>query len=496
MRIFLQRGSAKGYVENVKKTLASSLSPEKLARLVEILAKAEAEEEVQDILAGGGKVYAWGSKRYARNEIHKMQPGAVVVFLVRGDPKYYGVVTRVLGDEIELPVRQGLSSELWQDDVWEYIWFMEDVRPPAPSTEELEGYLGRRLDNTFFGGGSFRGMDLRDAPHESGRNLLRFLETGEGPKVTITREDEEDPEIARMRKLLAEKKQLILYGPPGTGKTYMAMKLAKEVAEEDTISIVQFHPSYSYEEFVVGLKPMVEEGQLSFRPVDGAFKRLCDRARENPDRPYVMVVDEINRGNIPKIFGELLLLLEYRDKEVHLPYVPSDETWGIPVNFFLIGTMNTADRSIALIDVALRRRFYFVEMTPDYELLEGWLMERSTEEMAHLVVKLLQTMNARITRLVDRHHEIGHTYFMRDGMDWPKLRTVMYHEVIPLLEEYFYNEPQQLLAVLGPGFIVEPREEVELGGSFYVLVPNREISEFRDAIDLLLSYQASSLLRP
>ena len=485
-----------GYLENIKKTLASSLSSEKLARLIQILAEAETEEDAQKLLSEGGVVYAWGSKRYARNEIHKMRPGDVVIFIVKGDPTYYGRVTRVLEDGIDLPVRQEISKELWQDDAWEYIWFMEDVRPPASTTRDLEGYLGRRLDNTFFGGGSFRGLDLRDASNKSEEDLLRFLETGEGPQVKITDGEEEDAEIARMRKLLVEKKQLILYGPPGTGKTYKAIKLAKDVAEEDAISIIQFHPSYSYEEFVVGLKPVVEEGQLSFRPVDGAFKRLCDRAREDPDRPYVMVIDEINRGNIPKIFGELLLLLEYRDQKVSLPYVPSDEAWGIPENVLLIGTMNTADRSIALIDVALRRRFYFAEMAPDYELLEGWLMERSTEEMAYLVVKLAQTMNARITRLVDRHHEIGHTYFMRDGMDWPKLRTVMYHEVIPLLEEYFYNEPHQLLAVLGPGFIVEPREEAELGGSFYIKLPNLETSEFRDAINLLLSHQTNSLRPP
>ena len=195
---------------------------------------------------------------------------------------------------------------------------------------------------------------------------------------------------------------LLFAGPAGTGKTYRALELARALGPDVVHEIVQFHPSYTYEEFVVGIKPFTENGQVTFAPTDGAFKQLCDRARSDPNRPYVMTVDEINRGNIPKIFGELLFALEYRNEGVRLPYLSGGEAWKIPENVYLIGTMNTADRSIALIDVALRRRFYFIEMRPDYELLEDWLRENASEEMANIVPRLLGTMNARITRLIDQ----------------------------------------------------------------------------------------------
>ena len=225
-------------------------------------------------------------------------------------------------------------------------------------------------------------------------------------------------------------------------------------------------------------------------------KTLCDRARSDPQRPYVMIVDEINRGNIPKIFGELLFALEYRNVGIRLPYIAGSEPWTIPDNVHMIGSMNTADRSIAPIDVALRRRFYFIEMRPDYELLEEWLREKATEEMANEIPRLLGTMNARITRLLDRDHEIGHTYYMKKGIDWPTLRTIMYHEIIPLLQEYFYNEPQRLMTVLGPGFVIEPKEEAELGGAFYELVPNRTVSEFKDAIRQLMTHTGPPYVTP
>jgi len=248
--------------------------------------------------------------------------------------------------------------------------------------------------------------------------------------------------------------------------------------------------------FVGGKYRQTKDGQVMFAPSDGVFKQLCDRARSDPNRPYVMTVDEINRGNIPKIFGELLFALEYRNKGIRLPYVSPGDEWKIPGNIYLIGTMNTADRSIALIDVALRRRFYFIEMRPDYELLEEWLRKHASEDMANIVPRLLGTMNARITRLIDRDHEIGHTYFMKEGIGWPILRKVMYHEIIPLLQEYFYNEPQRLMTVLGPGFVIEPKEEADLGGAFYELIPNREVSEFKDAVGQLMSHIGPSYVTP
>ena len=165
--------------------------------------------------------------------------------------------------------------------------------------------------------------------------------------------------------LLDEKKQVIFQGPPGTGKTYVAQALAEHLAgSRERVTLVQFHPSYSYEDFVQGYRPTLNEnGQPAFVLRDGPLLRAADRARNDPTNRHYLIIDEINRGNIANVFGELYFLLEYRDKEINLQY--DDEPFSLPDNLFVIGTMNTADRSIALVDLALRRRFYFVEFHPD-----------------------------------------------------------------------------------------------------------------------------------
>ena len=166
--------------------------------------------------------------------------------------------------------------------------------------------------------------------------------------------------------LLEEKGQVVFYGPPGTGKTFVALVLAEEITRDGgQFRIVQFHPSYSYEDFVGGFRPVEDDGVygVRYRRTDGPLRELAATAAGDPAHPYVLIVDEINRGNIPKIFGELLFLLEYRQKAVRLQYWPEQE-FSLPNNLFLIGTMNTADRSIALVDAALRRRFYFVPFIP------------------------------------------------------------------------------------------------------------------------------------
>jgi 5-methylcytosine-specific restriction enzyme B len=170
--------------------------------------------------------------------------------------------------------------------------------------------------------------------------------------------------LPHVRHLLEMKPQIIFYGPPGTGKTYVAQRLAEAMAGADGhVEIVQFHPSYSYEDFVEGYRPDPERG--GFRLVDGPLKRLAKRAIEHADVPHVLIIDELNRGNVAKVFGELYFLLEYRGSKLSLQY--SSDPFRLPDNLFVIGTMNTADRSIALVDAALRRRFYFVPFMTDEE---------------------------------------------------------------------------------------------------------------------------------
>jgi predicted RNA-binding protein with PUA-like domain len=240
--------------------------------------------------------------------------------------------------------------------------------------------------------------------------------------------------------LLRAKRQLIFYGPPGTGKTFVAQELAKDIVRDGgNLSLVQFHPSYSYEDFFEGYRPFELDGGagLGYRLTHGPLRRLADDAAANPSRPYILIVDEINRGNVPKIFGELLFLLEYRDKKIALQYSP-EEPFSLPQNLFVIGTMNTVDRSIALVDAALRRRFYFVPFLPNEPpvsgVLPGWLAHHGhiDDEPA----RLLATLNAAIG---DQEIAIGPSYFMGANGAVPDLNQVWEHAIEPLLEEHYYG---------------------------------------------------------
>ena len=176
--------------------------------------------------------------------------------------------------------------------------------------------------------------------------------------------------LQEIETLLDDKKQVIFQGPPGTGKTYVAQKLARHLAgSEERVTLVQLHPSYAYEDFVQGFRPTLKDRQPGFELRDGPLLRAAKQARadaqKDPDAKHFLVIDEINRGNLAKVLGELYFLLEYRDESIRLQY--SDKPFSLPGNLYVIGTMNTADRSIALVDLALRRRFYFVEFHPDEE---------------------------------------------------------------------------------------------------------------------------------
>ena len=257
----------------------------------------------------------------------------------------------------------------------------------------------------------------------------------------------------------------IYYGPPGTGKTHRLSELLRS-DYEDRFTFVTFHQSYGYEEFVEGLRPVLDEeadtGQVRYEIRDGAFKELCDRARRNPGHRYAMVIDEINRGNISKIFGELITLAEPDKRQnatnalmVTLPY--SGDDFSVPGNIDIVGTMNTADRSLALLDTALRRRFEFVAMMPDTRDAPGAPLAGlrvTTEDHEIEIPRMLAAINRRIEALYDRDHCIGHTYFMAlgDAEDGPArmkaLELVFRRRVLPLLEEYFFEDWRKIRLVL------------------------------------------------
>ena len=309
----------------------------------------------------------------------------------------------------------------------------------------------------------------------------------------------------------------ILYGPPGTGKTWhtvtrsVAIGEGREVADvareeradvrrrfeehrqAGRIEMVTFHQNTTYEDFVEGIRPVLSEprdrdadgsdgadaADVRYEMSRGVFRRIAERAEADPDGRYVLVIDEINRGNIARIFGELITLIEDSKRigqpdEARVTLPGSKTDFGVPANLYVLGTMNTADRSIALLDTALRRRFVFEEMMPDPSH-PGIDTDADGVDCG----KVLRALNRRISVLLDREHQIGHTYFL--GVDTlPALADTFRNRIMPLLQEYFYDDWEKIQAVLNDNGFVEkskPPEElvrrdlVDADRSVYDLAP-------------------------
>ena len=255
---------------------------------------------------------------------------------------------------------------------------------------------------------------------------------------------EDSSSLRNIVALLEKKKQVIFQGPPGTGKTYVAKELAKCLAGADgSVRIVQFHPSYSYEDFVQGLRPRVSaDGQLGYELVEGPLLEVAERARSAPSTTkHFLVIDEINRGNLARILGELYFLLEYRNEGIRLQYQRvDDDDFSLPGNLYIIGTMNTADRSIALVDLALRRRFYFVDFHPDRKPVQGVLrrwLEANAPDM-DWVDGVVDSANRLLGEEGDA--AIGPSYFMsEDGLSEDDLERAWEHGVLPYIQERLFG---------------------------------------------------------
>jgi 5-methylcytosine-specific restriction protein B len=284
---------------------------------------------------------------------------------------------------------------------------------------------------------------------------------------------EVEPRYGWFAEALEAKRQIVLYGPPGTGKTFHARRFAswwlrrtngqtdpeavfaggdalagaeRRLQKAGQLTFTTFHPSYGYEDFVEGFRPVPDAGgELALALEDGVFKRMCRAAHADPGRPYLLVVDEINRANVAKVFGELITLLEADKRGLEVTLPQSKERFHVPENVFLLGTMNTADRSITLMDVALRRRFAFIELMPEPEQLEQAVGPLKLEDF-------LAGLNREVARVAGREKQIGHAYLMPGGQpvaDAVDFARVFRLEMLPLLQEYCYEEYGLLESILG-----------------------------------------------
>ncbi|MET9254873.1 AAA family ATPase [Streptomyces sp. NPDC003717] len=401
---------------------------------------------------------SYNQKRGLVDELHafltQMRPGDTVATI--GDGRLY--VGRITGEALQSVSPGGLSNlrrtVAWQAESHAYEELPEELQQKLSVQHDVVDLTGvlDALDGLAPGEpGSAAAAGPAD-PAAADRPAPRELSL---PDVTeeLARDllVHDADWLREIRDLLTDERQLVFYGPPGTGKTYLAMRLAEHFGGgPERVKIVQFHPSYAYEDFFEGFRPVEdpETREVAFRMTAGPLRELADLASREGNRhvPHFLIIDEINRANLAKVFGELYFLLEYRTRSVRLTY--SGDDFALPPNLFVIGTMNTADRSIALVDAAMRRRFAFVELSPRTEptagLLARWLTREGKDPEP---ARLLDALNARID---DADFAIGPSYLMKPGVyrDGGVERTWR-TKILPLLEEHHYGEGLDVAARYG-----------------------------------------------
>ena len=371
------------------------------------------------------------------------------------------------------------SPEIWEERLKEYLNHLRAKGRQTGTIDNNWSVLHRWIDHALAHGQSpvvidpplLEGFlddqrDLREGSRESYSSHIRmWCEYWDGrtpgfPRPTDTRSLQERLEgaaeellcdvhhLQEIVDLLEDKGQVILYGPPGTGKTYLAQELAEALApEEQARSLVQFHPAYSYEDFFEGYRPVTDgDKQMTYELTPGPLAKLAEHAADNPEQQHVMVIDEINRANLPRVLGELLFLLEYRDKSIQVMH-RSDHSFKLPKNLWFIGTMNTADRSIALIDAAMRRRFHFVpffaERGPTENLLRKWTKKHAPDQA--WVVDLVSAVNSELEKALGGDHlQLGPSHFMKTDLNDGGFERVWKYNIEPFIEDQLFGHPDKI----------------------------------------------------
>ena len=336
------------------------------------------------------------------------------------------------------------------------IWFekVESLMTPIPFVTVKENADLKRMEFLANPNGSFFKLTkdeygvLMDLIRESNKSASHVASYEKYSREDFLEEVYmSEKELEKLENLLKNKKNIILQGAPGVGKTFCARRLAYEMMGEkdkSRVSLIQFHQNYSYEDFILGYKPSGSDFELQ----RGIFYKFCINAANNPDKPYFFIIDEINRGNLSKIFGELLMLIEkdYRGEKLTLAY--KDEKFFVPKNVYIIGMMNTADRSLAMIDYALRRRFSFYEMKPGFGSagFEKYRQSLNNQHFNRLIDKIV-ALNADIVddESLGEGFRIGHSYFCGQKTitdDW--LHQVIDYDIIPMLKEYWFDNRKKV----------------------------------------------------
>jgi 5-methylcytosine-specific restriction protein B len=399
------------------------------------------ESEIKAAVEQGYEGLGYSQRQTKADEIRtfvgRLQPGHLV--MTTSESEVY--IGEIIGDvqQVESP---GRRSNLRREVAWANASSPADVhdlssrlggrlRSPADIVDLTEFYE----DVAALASVEESAEELSDESELADNKLEAFmhLEVGALPGVHIDRRW-----LDELIDLLNDKPQVILYGPPGTGKTFLAQEVAEALAGPERVTLVQFHPSYSYEDFFEGYRPTGSgDGGVALALVPGPFRKVVDAARANPSEPHFLIIDEINRANLAKVFGELYFLLEYRERSIQLLYSSGDDAgaFSLPENVFMIGTMNTADRSIALVDAAMRRRFLFHSLHPEEqrldEVLRAWLEARGLPQgRADLLVELNR-------RIPDKDFKLGPSYLMTPAVaDESGLDRIWRSAILPLLEEY------------------------------------------------------------